>query len=290
MKLLLFLLCSLPYFLMAQDYYPPKKENISQSQYSRNIKVLEETYANDFVDKNIITSLCYARLGEDETTVFAEAEKGLEVAPQATCDIIQLISTRGSSGPIVFQKINKKRWKNICDFCDSLNGVVQVKTVVSPLNHELIRVLDTLKANDQKMRSQEVTISSYSDEFKAHWKKQDRLDSLNQIKVRAIINEFGYPGTTLVGAAYSDIVITIIRRGSLETQESYLPSILKAHQEEEISSGLVHLLIDDIHVAKDGKQVFGTQKKWDERLNKIVLVPFYSYDKIVEIKKEYGLK
>ena len=73
-------------------------------------------------------------------------------------------------------------------------------------------------------------------------------------------------------------------------QEEYLPVILKAQKEDEITTGLVHLLVDRIHTKKYGKQIFGSQQIWDDKLQKMVSVPLYSEKEIATIKKQYNLE
>ena len=63
-----------------------------------------------------------------------------------------------------------------------------------------------------------------------------------------------------------------------------------AQKEDEITTGLVHLLVDRIHTKKYGKQIFGSQQIWDDKLQKMVSVPLYSEKEIATIKKQYNLE
>ena len=294
MRISIILLMSLFFTsLMGQNYYPPKRENISEDTYHKYLALLKREYNSTKRHTHMNIALCYARLGENEEVVFNQIQKAIDTFPFISCSIVGLNIERAKQEgkPYVYETINKNRWKNICSFCDSVT--TRKKQMMNAdngsLNQKLITQLQQLSDNDKKMRSQPDEIYG-SEAYKSYWKEQNRLDAINQEAVKGIIEKHGYPGKSLVGQANASIAAIIIQHAPLSMQEEYLPIILKAQKEDEITTGLVHLLVDRIHTKKYGKQIFGSQQIWDDKLQKMVSVPLYSEKEIATIKKQYNLE
>ena len=272
MRISIILLMSLFFTsLMGQNYYPPKRENVSEVTYNKYSERLKSQYNSNKRHTHMNIALCYAYLGESEEVVFNQIQKAIDTIPSISCSIVgTLCSSNQDEKPFIYETLNKRRWNNMCDFCDSINIVRRQATINadsnnSSLNRDLIAQIQQLSENDLKMRSQPSEIYG-SEAYKSYWKEQNRLDAINQEAVKGIIEKHGYPGKSLVGQANASIAAIIIQHAPLSMQEEYLPIILKAQKEDEITTGLVHLLVDRIHTKKYGKQIFGSQQIWDDKL------------------------
>jgi hypothetical protein len=87
---------------------------------------------------------------------------------------------------------------------------------------------------------------------------QQELDAINLQEVEGIIAEVGYPGRSLVGNL-STTALYIIQRADLATQEKYLPMLEGAAKSHEILRSELAYLVDQIRMAKEEPQVYGTQ-------------------------------
>ena len=130
------------------------------------------------------------------------------------------------------------------------------------LNMELVQELKDIAEKDQRHRKQMREVGKkygwQSDEMKELWKKQNELDSLNLIRIEAIIEEYGYPGKSLVGMQ-SSVAFLVIQHSDLETQEKYLPFLKESADKGELSWASLTLLIDRINMRKGEKQIYGSQ-------------------------------
>lgn len=106
---------------------------------------------------------------------------------------------------------------------------------------------------------QDRPISPADSDFFKKWNEQNRIDSLNMIRVAAIIDSIGYPGKSLVGDTAYMAAFLVIQHSNLEYQEKYLPIIQDAANRKEIEWRYVAMMIDRIKVGKHEKQIYGTQ-------------------------------
>lgn len=85
------------------------------------------------------------------------------------------------------------------------------------------------------------------------------IDSINVAKLLVIMGEVGYPGTNVVSGECRDDAFFIIQHASLEIQKKYLPVLIDAVQNNQVSGITAALLIDRILVSEGKKQLYGTQ-------------------------------
>jgi len=85
------------------------------------------------------------------------------------------------------------------------------------------------------------------------------IDSINVTKLIKIMDEVGYPGTNVVSGECRDDAFFIIQHASLEIQKKYLPDLLDAVENNQVSGLTAALLIDRILISEGKKQLYGTQ-------------------------------
>ncbi len=85
------------------------------------------------------------------------------------------------------------------------------------------------------------------------------IDSINLTKLIRIMDEVGYPGTNVVSGECRDDAFFIIQHASLEIQKKYLPVLLDAVKNNQVSGLTAALLIDRILISEGKKQLYGTQ-------------------------------
>ncbi len=92
---------------------------------------------------------------------------------------------------------NDNRWKPLLDLIKQNKEKAEVN-----LNKPLVAELDSIYTEDQKYRLQideiEKKYGWESNEMKAHWKIINEKDSVNLIKVKALLDKYGWLGSDVV--------------------------------------------------------------------------------------------
>ncbi len=139
------------------------------------------------------------------------------------------------------------------------------------LNRKLKQQLDSVYALDQKYRAM-ITLMSSPGVADTMAKKltvslqqamgmlqneQQHLDSMNFIFVKRLMDNYGYPGKTLVGDTTSQVAWNVIDHANKITE--YLPVVKLAAEAKEIPFYLYATMLDR-YLANDGRpQIYGSQ-------------------------------
>ncbi len=131
------------------------------------------------------------------------------------------------------------------------------------LNKPLIAKLDTIYKDDQTLRKQTDSIAKKygfeSNEVKGHIKKAQILDSINLIKVKAILDKDGWLGADVVGQQGNTTLFLVIQHADIKTQEKYLPMMRASVTEGKASGSSLALLEDRVLLRTGKKQIYGSQ-------------------------------
>jgi hypothetical protein len=134
----------------------------------------------------------------------------------------------------------------------------------SHLNKPLMKELEAIEESDQRYRMMMDSVQKKfgwdSKEIKDLWTKQDNLDSINLIRIKEIIDNYGYPGKSLVGNQNSTAWL-VIQHADLSTQEKYLSILQNAAQIGELPKPSFALSVDRVRMRKGEKQLYGSQLK-----------------------------
>jgi hypothetical protein len=141
----------------------------------------------------------------------------------------------------------------------------------APQNPRLKHELDSIYAVDQKWRSMlfeprvrhrpdslaralGVTRESLNDYV---MRRMMRTDSANQVRVKAIMSQYGYPGRTLVGTPTNEGAWYVIQHSP--DIDRYLPLIKKAANQGELPFYLYAQMLDRQLMRAGKEQHYGTQ-------------------------------
>lgn len=141
------------------------------------------------------------------------------------------------------------------------------------INKELKARLDSIMQKDQSMRElldngiteerkNEILNILRLDEdefYRNSWGFILEQDKKNIEEIREIINEFGYPGKTLVGEPTNKSAWYVIQHS--DNIEEYFPLVEKAGKENELPNTLVAMMEDRLLMYKGLEQKYGTQAK-----------------------------
>jgi hypothetical protein len=89
--------------------------------------------------------------------------------------------------------------------------------------------------------------------------KAQFIDSVNVTKLILILEQVGYPGTDIVSGECRDDAFFILQHANLQTQRKYLPILIDAVKNNQVSGITSAFLIDRILVSEGKKQLYGTQ-------------------------------
>ena len=177
-------------------------------------------------------------------------------------------------------------------FCSLAFGQSENNTETS-LNKELVATLDTIHQTDQKYRVQAREIKKKygwnSDENKEIWKIINKTDSINLIKVKKIINEFGWLGEDIVGKQGNSTLFLVIQHSNLETQLVYLPIMKDAAIKGNAERSSLALLEDRVALGLGEKQIYGSQLEMDFETKKYIVSPMINPENVNKRRSEVGL-
>ena len=176
------------------------------------------------------------------------------------------------------------------------------------INKELKVRLDSIMLKDQSMRElldNRITeerkneilniLRLDGDEFyRNSWGFISEQDKKNIEEIREIINEFGYPGKTLVGEPSNKSAWYVIQHS--DYIEEYFPLIEKAGKENELPITLVAMMEDRLLMNKGLEQKYGTQSKGFKIKNKETggeewfnfIWPIKDPDNVNDLRKSIG--
>ena len=158
----------------------------------------------------------------------------------------------------------------------------------SGINLELRNELAQIRELDQEQRQYVRALEWGSSAMDSIMAIQSRNDSINTDKIIDIIEEYGYPGRSLVGPDQASTAFLVIQHANLEIQEKYLPLLKAAAEADELSWSSVALLIDRVNLGQGKKQIYGSQVSSDQDGNHFFL-PIEMPDKVDSIRATVGL-
>lgn len=133
----------------------------------------------------------------------------------------------------------------------------------SGYNKLLANQLESVLAEDQRYRqmisSVEAEHGLQSDEMKELFDKMRVNDSLNTLKVTAILDRHGWLGPKEIGEEANSCLFLVIQHAGLKIQEKYLPIMRNAVELGKAREIDLAYLEDRVAVEQGRKQIYGTQ-------------------------------
>ena len=198
-----------------------------------------------------------AELCNDADKAKAFADKALEISWETTSNMLQ--------NNLEYPELNAMR--------NSASGKKLLERAMkmgkdSGFNFELAKELDALFEADQKYRrlsgEYNAKYSKESTEYQQFMQEWLRSDSACLVKAEAILQQFGYPGKSMVGITRQDHLWAVIQHAPPAKQEQYFPLIDEACKKGEMNKGAWALLVDRIKMNKGEPQIYGSQVVRDE--------------------------
>ena len=139
------------------------------------------------------------------------------------------------------------------------------------LNKPLVAQLDSIHDEDQVYRKQLDGIrekyGQQSKEMREQWKIINYKDSINLIKVKTILDKYGWLGPDVVGGQGNSTLFLVIQHADLKTQEKYLPMMREAVKNNKAQPSSLALLEDRVLMRNGKKQLYGSQISFNQKTN-----------------------
>ncbi len=166
-----------------------------------------------------------------------------------------------------------------------------ISSINKPLKEELEKIFD----EDQKDRLMiDSVMSKYgnsSPEMKELIEKMNIVDEKNLKRVVEIIEEYGWPGISLVGEKGNISVWLVIQHGDRhpDIQKKYLPLLIESAEKGESRKSDVAYLSDRVRVNHGEKQIYGSQMILNEKTGKYEPKPIEDEENVDKRRAEVGL-
>lgn len=158
----------------------------------------------------------------------------------------------------------------------------------------LIETLDSINIDDQKYRLQidgiEKQYGWNSEEMTRQIKIINEKDSINLIKVKTILDKYGWLGADVIGSLGSSTLFLVIQHSDLATQEKYLPMLRDAVKNGKAKGSSLALLEDRVAIRQGKKQIYGSQIRRDNETQIYYVLPLEDPDNVDVRRAKVGLQ
>ena len=113
-------------------------------------------------------------------------------------------------------------------------------------------------------------------------------DSINLIKVKAILDQYGWLGSDIVGGQGNQTIFLVIQHADLRTQEKYLPMMQEAVRHGKAKGSHLALLIDRVEMYNGRPQIYGSQLNGEN--GKYKFYPILDEANVNKRRAEVGLE
>jgi hypothetical protein len=135
----------------------------------------------------------------------------------------------------------------------------------APVKLELAQALE----DDQKYRQQLDTVAAKygrkSKEIDNLWKIIKEKDSINILKIQAILDKYGWIGEDKIGEAANETLFYVVQHADLKIQQKYLPMMREAVKKNNAKKKNLAYLEDRVRLGEGKKQLYGSQLLLDEK-------------------------
>lgn len=160
------------------------------------------------------------------------------------------------------------------------------------VNRPLANELDSIYNEDQRYRKMTGDIENKygreSKEMMELWKTIIEKDSMNLIRIKEILDTYGWLGADVVGKRGNTTLFLVIQHADLQTQEKYLPMMKQAVKDGKAEASSLALLIDRVEMRNKRPQIYGSQITFEN--NQYVIYPIIDEPNVNKRRAEVGLE
>lgn len=154
--------------------------------------------------------------------------------------------------------------------------------------------LDSIYEADQKYRQQVETVyqqyGTASAQMKSLADMMRKTDSINLIKVKLILDRYGWLGADQVGEQGNVALFLVIQHADKEARAKYLPMMREAVKDKKANPNDLAKLEDRVVWMDQGKkQIYGTHVRRNEQTQRFYLAPLEDPENVDKRRAELGL-
>lgn len=183
---------------------------------------------------------------------------------------------------------NSKRWDNLLIALQNEIDKIEAN-YDKPLQSKLIAIFE----DDQGIRRQFIAAQK---EFGYQSREVDSLrkimifkDSINQLEITKILDQYGWVGIDKVGGKANHTLFLVIQHADQATQEKYLPIMREAVKNGKAEARSLALLEDRVALGEGKRQIYGSQIGMNNETQKYYVLPLDDPDNVDRRRAEVGL-
>jgi hypothetical protein len=142
-----------------------------------------------------------------------------------------------------------------------------------PLKKELAEIYTADQGIRRKIGPTQKQYGFKSPQMDSLWAEMRRIDDRNLPRVTAMIDQYGWPGNSLVGSSGSSTAFLVIQHSNLATMQKYLPLMRQAAAKGELSKSSLALVEDRILTFQNKPQLYGSQLHTNQETGKTEFLP-----------------
>lgn len=163
----------------------------------------------------------------------------------------------------------------------------------SKFNKPLVALLDTIYTQDQGDRLNIDAVQKQygwkSAQMDSIWKKINYQDSVNLLKVKNIIDTYGWLGADEIGQQGNLTLFLVIQHADSLTQVTYLPVMRKAVEKGKAAPRDLALLEDRVLMNQHKMQIYGSQLRTNDKTGKYEFYPIEDEPNVNKRRAGVGL-
>ena len=171
---------------------------------------------------------------------------------------------------------------------------VNKEKVDAKLNKPLVAILDTIYIEDQSHRHRLDTIAKQfgweSKQMDSLLRKMQYYDSINLVKVKKIIDSYGWLGPDQVGEEGASTLFLVIQHADSLTQVTYAPKMREAVKKGKARPQNLALLEDRILTTQGKEQIYGSQVRRNQQTGKFEFFPIKDEVNVNKRRAAVGLQ
>ncbi|MCX6213523.1 DUF6624 domain-containing protein [Spirosoma sp.] len=182
---------------------------------------------------------------------------------------------------------NTKGWKSLLAKMQTKVDRIEAN-YDKPLQAKLLTIYDDDQKGRLKINELGQKFGFDSKEVSELWKTIEYKDSINLLKVKDVLDQYGWVGADKVGPQANSTLFLVIQHADLTTQQKYLPMMREAVKNKKAEPSALALLEDRVALGEKRQQTYGSQIGEDSTGASYIL-PLEDPDNVDRRRAEVGL-
>ncbi len=158
-----------------------------------------------------------------------------------------------------------------------------------PLKRELEAIYETDQGSRRAIGPLQRLYGQKSPQLDSLFQQMQVHDAQNEARVKAIIEQYGWPGASLVGRTGSMAAFLVIQHSDLASIQKYLPLIREETKKGGLATQNLALMEDRVLVFQDKPQLYGSQVRTNTSTGKNEFFPIADEARVDERRATMGL-